>query len=356
MEGLALASQSGWGLEGSMSERSLSGKSLHQPLSGNEMPRFGGIATMMRLPLIQDAAELDAGFIGVPLDIGTSNRPGTRFGPRQIRTESVMVRPYNLATRAAPFDSLAIADLGDVATNPYSLERAVEGIESHLAAIVAKGCRPIVIGGDHTLTLPVLRALAKARGPLALVHVDAHADVNERMFGERIAHGTQFRRAAEEGLLDNRRVVQIGLRGSGYHADDLDWSRSQGFWVVPAERCWHRSLVPLMREVTARLAGRPVYLSFDIDALDPAFGPGTGAVEPGGLSLIQALEIIRGLRGLDLVACDLVEVSPAYDPSGNTALIAANLLFEMLCVLPGVEYRRAPQPSSFRDDLPDGWI
>ncbi len=330
-------------------------KQHHQPLSGNDMPRFGGITTMMRLPLITDPSQLDAGFVGVPLDIGTSNRSGTRFGPRQIRNESVMVRPYNLATRAAPFDSLSVADLGDVATNPYSLERAVGNIEEHFDRIVQAGCRPLAMGGDHTLSLPILRAMAKRYGPVAFVHVDAHADINDLMFGERISHGSQFRRATEEGLFDNRSVVQIGLRGSGYHAEDLDWSRKQGFWVVPAERCWHRSLEPLMAEIRTRLAGKPVYLSFDIDSLDPAFGPGTGAVEPGGLSLIQALEIIRGLRGLDIVGCDLVEVAPMYDPSGNTALTAANLLFEMLCVLPGVAYREAPAPSTFRSDLPEEW-
>ncbi|WP_436637948.1 agmatinase [Microbaculum sp. FT89] len=330
-------------------------KQHHQPLSGNDMPRFCGVTTMMRLPLIPDPSGLDAGFVGVPLDIGTSNRSGTRFGPRQIRNESVMVRPYNLATRAAPFDSLSVADLGDVATNPYSLERAVGNIEAHFDGIVQAGCRPLAMGGDHTLSLPILRAMAKRYGPVAFVHVDAHADMNDLMFGERISHGSQFRRATEEGLFDNRSVVQIGLRGSGYHADDLDWARKQGFWVVPAERCWHRSLEPLMEEIRKRLAGKPVYLSFDIDSLDPAFGPGTGAVEPGGLSLIQALEIIRGLRGLDIVGCDLVEVAPMYDTSGNTALIAANLLFEMLCVLPGVEYREAPAPSTFRSDLPEEW-
>ncbi|MBL8895216.1 MAG: agmatinase [Rhizobiales bacterium] len=330
-------------------------RELHQPLSGNEMPRFGGIPSMMRLPHIADPSELDAGFIGVPLDIGTSNRSGTRFGPRQIRTESVMVRPYNLATRAAPFDSLSVADLGDVATNPYSLERAILGIEEQLTRIVTADCTPIAVGGDHTLTLPILRAMAKKHGPVALVHVDAHADINDLMFGEPYAHGTQFRRAAEEGLLDKRHVIQLGLRGSGYHSEDLDWSRAQGFWVVPAERCWHRSLSPLMEEVRSRFGDKPVYLSFDIDSLDPAFGPGTGAVEPGGLSLIQALEVIRGLRGLNVVGCDLVEVAPMYDVSGNTALIAANLLFEMLCVLPGVIYREAPPPSSFRQDLPAEW-
>ena len=172
-----------------------------------------------------------------------------------------------------------------------------------------------------------------------MVHVDAHADINDSMFGERITHGTPFRRAVEEGLLDGPRVVQIGLRSSGYAADDFDWPRSQGFRVVQAEDCWHKSLTPLMEEVRAQLGSGPVYISFDIDGLDPAYAPGTGTPEIGGLTTPQALEILRGCRGLDIVGGDLVEVAPPYDPSGNTALTGANLLFEMLCVFPGVHYR-----------------
>jgi guanidinobutyrase len=310
-----------------------------QPLGGNEMPRFGGLATMMRLPAQTDARGLDACFVGVPLDIGTSNRSGTRYGPRQIRAESALLRPYNMATRAAPFDSLTVADIGDVATNPYDLRKSVAIIERAFDAILATGCRPLTLGGDHTIALPILRAMRRRHGPLGLIHVDAHADVNDRMFDEPIAHGTPFRRAVEEGLLDTARVVQIGLRGTGYAADDFDWPRRQGFRVVQAEACWHRSLGPLMEEVRAQVAGGPVYLSFDIDSLDPAFAPGTGTPEIGGLTVMQGLEIVRGCHGLDLVGCDLVEVSPPYDPFGTTALVGANLLFEMLCVLPGVVRR-----------------
>jgi guanidinobutyrase len=312
---------------------------LNQPLGGNEMPRFGGPGTMMRLPAQATAEGLDACFVGVPLDIGTSNRSGTRFGPRQIRAESALLRPYNMATRAAPFDSLQVADIGDVPTNPYDLKKSVATIETAFHAILTPDCRPLTLGGDHTLTLPILRAMRKRHGPVGLIHVDAHADINEAMFGEAIAHGTPFRRAVEENLLDTRRVVQIGLRGTGYAADDFDWPRRQGFRVVQAEECWHKSLAPLMAEVREQVGGGPVYLSFDIDSLDPAFAPGTGTPEIGGLTVMQALEIIRGCRGLDLVGCDLVEVSPPYDPAGTTALVGANLLFEMLCVLPGVTSR-----------------
>ena len=310
-----------------------------QPLGGNDMPRFGGIATFMRLPGRIEPADLDVAVVGVPFDIGTSNRPGARFGPRGIRDESVLLRPYNMATRAAPFDSLRIDDTGDVATNPYNLADSIERITAHYRKLLTNDVVPVTMGGDHTIVLPILRAIAEKHGPVGLVHVDAHTDINDEMFGERIAHGTPFRRAVEEGLLDCDRVVQIGMRGTGYAADDFDWSREQGFRVVQVEACWHKSLVPLMEEVRQKVAGGPVYLSFDIDGLDPSFAWGTGTPEVGGLTMAQGLEIVRGCRGLDLVGCDMVEVAPAYDTTGTTSLTAANLLYEMLCVLPGVEYR-----------------
>jgi guanidinobutyrase len=312
-----------------------------QPLGGNEMPRFGGPATFMRLPAASPPSELDVAVVGVPLDIGTSNRPGARFGPRHIRAESALLRPYNMATRAAPFDSLRIDDVGDVAINPFNLADSVERIAAYYHRLLASPVIPVSIGGDHTIVLPILRAMTARHGPVGLVHVDAHTDINDHMFGERVTHGTPFRRAVEEGLLDCDRVVQVGVRGTGYAADDFDWSRQQGFRVVQVEECWYRSLAPLMTEVASRVGGGPVYLSFDIDGIDPAFAPGTGTPEIAGLTAAQGVEIIRGCRGLDLVGCDLVEVAPMYDLSGNTSLLAANLLYEMLCVLPGVEYRAA---------------
>ena len=309
---------------------------FNQPLGGNEMPRFGGPATMMRLPAQDTAQGLDACFVGIPMDIGTSNRPGTRLGPRQIRDESRMLRPYNMATRAAPFDSLQVADIGDVPINTFDLKKSVDVITDRYAAILGHGAIPLTLGGDHTLTWPILRAMRAVHGPVALIHVDAHADINEHMFGEKVAHGCPFRRAWEDECLLNNKVFQIGLRGTGYAAEDFDWGREQGWTVVQAEECWWQSLTPLMERVRDTIGDAPVYLSFDIDSLDPAFAPGTGTVEPGGLTTWQALEIVRGCAGLNLVGCDLVEVSPPYDPTGNTALIAANLLYEMLCVLPGV--------------------
>jgi guanidinobutyrase len=303
------------------------------------MPRFAGRSTMMRLPALESAAGLDAAFIGVPLDIGTSLRAGTRFGPRQIRAESVMIRPYNMATGAAPFDSLAVADIGDVAINTYNLLESVRIIDDSYSKLMEHPVIPLTLGGDHTITLPILRALVRKHGPVGLVHVDAHTDTNDDMFGEKIAHGTTFRRAVEEGLLDCKRVVQIGQRAQGYSSGDFQWGVDQGFRLVRAEQCWYQSVAPLMDEVRAQIGDGPVYLTFDIDGIDPAWAPGTGTPEVGGLTSTQALEIVRGCRGLNIIGCDLVEVSPPYDISGNTSQLAANLLYEMLCVLPGVAYR-----------------
>ena len=307
---------------------------FNQPLGGNELARFSGPATMMRLPAQTSAKGLDACFVGVPMDIGTSNRSGTRHGPREIRAESCMLRPYNMATGAAPFERLQVADIGDVPVNTFDLKKTVDIITDSYRDILRHNCIPLTLGGDHTLTYPILRAIKEKHGPVALLHIDAHADINDEMFGEKIAHGTPFRRAVDDGLLLNDKVFQIGLRGTGYSPDDFNWSRDQGFTVIPAEECWHKSLTPLMADAQKKIGDAPVYLTYDIDSLDPAFAPGTGTVEIGGLTIWQALEISRGCAGLNIVGADLVEVSPPYDLSGNTALVGANLLYEMLCVLP----------------------
>lgn len=309
---------------------------FNKPLSGNEMPRFAGIASMFRLPTQASAQGLDIALVGVPLDIGTSNRTGTRYGPRQIRSESVLVRPYGIASRAAPFESFQVADVGDVALNPYNLTKSIEIIENYYHALLKHDVKPVSMGGDHTISLPILRQVAGKYGPVALVHVDAHADINDTMFGEKIAHGTIFRRAMEEDLIDPHRMIQIGLRATGYASDDFDWSRNAGVQVVTGEECWYKSLEPIMTAFREKVGPDiPAYLSFDIDGLDPSVAPGTGTPEPGGLTGAQGLEIVRGCYGLNLVGCDLVEVSPPYDTSGNTALLAANLIFEMLCSMPG---------------------
>jgi guanidinobutyrase len=309
---------------------------FNQPLGGNQMPRFGGPGTMFRLPSSDISNDLDIGILGVPLDIGASNRSGTRFGPRSVRNESVLVRPYGMYTKAAPFDSFQIADIGDAPINTFNLADSIRIIEEHYDTVMASNIKPVTVGGDHTISLPILRALHKKHGMMALVHVDAHADINDSMFGEKECHGTIFRRAIEEGLVDPKKMIQIGQRATGYSAGDFQWAVDRGVRVVQAEECWLKSLSPLMEEVREIIGGdTPTYLTFDIDGIDPAFAPGTGTPEPAGLTSPQALEIIRGMWGTNLIGADLVEVSPPYDTSGNTSLLAANLIFEMLCSFPG---------------------
>ncbi|WP_170442969.1 agmatinase [Ruegeria arenilitoris] len=311
----------------------------NQPISGNDLARFSGPNTFMRLPAADTLAGLDVAVLGVPMDIGTSWRSGTRFGPKQIRAESAMIRPYNMATFAAPFDSLQIADIGDLAINTFSLADSLRIIKESYDAILAEGVIPVAMGGDHSITLPILRAVAAKHGPVALVHVDAHADVNDEMFGERETHGTVFRRAYEEGLIVPDRTFQVGIRGSGYAASDFTEAKGWGFRQFPAWELWQQNLTQIGALIRKEIGEHPVYVTYDIDSLDPAYAPGTGTPEIGGLTTPQALQLIHALGGMNVVGCDLVEVSPPYDPSGNTALTAANLLFELLCILPGVTSR-----------------
>ncbi|WP_299863686.1 agmatinase [uncultured Roseobacter sp.] len=314
--------------------------SKNQPISGNDLARFSGPGSFMRLPFVNDLKGLDVAFLGIPIDIGTSWRSGTRFGPKEVRAQSAMIRPYHMGTGAAPFDSLQVADIGDLAINTFSLADSLKIIQESYEAILNYDAMPMAIGGDHSMTLPILRAMHKRHGPVALVHVDAHADVNDDMFGERETHGTVFKRAFEEGLILPEKTYQIGLRGTGYTAADFTKAQGWGFQQFPAQELWHRSLSTLGGEVRRDIGPeQPTYVSFDIDSLDPAFAPGTGTPEIGGLTTAQAMELIRALKGLNIVGCDLVEVSPPYDTSGNTALTGANILFELLCVLPGVTYR-----------------
>ncbi|QBF31616.1 agmatinase [Thalassococcus sp. S3] len=312
---------------------------FNQPISGNELARFSGPNSFMRLPAANSLDGLDVAMLGIPMDIGTSWRSGTRFGPKQIRAESAMIRPYNLQTGAAPFDGLQVADIGDLAINTFSLRDSLRIISESYDAILMHDVIPMAMGGDHSITLPILRSIAKKHGPVALVHVDAHADVNDEMFGEKETHGTVFRRAYEEGLIDPAKTYQIGLRGTGYAATDFTEAQGWGFQMWLAPELWHKPLSSLGDEIRRDIGDRPTYITYDIDSLDPAFAPGTGTPEIGGLTTPQAMELIRALKGVNVVGCDLVEVSPPYDPSGNTALTAANLLYELLCILPGVTYR-----------------
>ena len=311
----------------------------NQPIGGNDLARFSGPQTFMRLPEAKGPEGVDVAIVGVPMDIGTSWRSGTRFGPKQIREQSAMIRPYNVQTGAAPFDGLNVADLGDVAINTFSLAETIRIITRSYDALLRHPVIPVTLGGDHTLTLPILRSIAKKHGPVAVVHVDAHADVNDEMFGMRECHGTVFRRALEEELIIPSKTWQIGLRGSGYTAQDFREAAGWGFHIRQAQQLWHQSLKPLAADIADQIGATPTYISFDIDSLDPAYAPGTGTPEIAGLTTPQALELIRGLHGLNVVGCDLVEVSPPYDMAGTTALTAANIVFEMLGILPGVPYR-----------------
>ncbi|XP_035228396.1 agmatinase, mitochondrial-like, partial [Stegodyphus dumicola] len=277
---------------------------------------------------------LDVGILGVPFDSGTSNRPGARFGPRRIRAESPLLNRCNASTGFEPFKHFQVADLGDIPVNIYDIPQAVRGIKKFISEVLSEGCTPLVMGGDHTITYPILQAMKEKYGPVGLIHLDAHLDFLDTLMGYKINHATPFMRAFEEGLLDVQRVVQIGMRSTCYSPEDYQKPVEKGFRVVLAEECWHISLKPLVEDIKKQMGDGHVYISIDIDALDPSFAPGTGTPEIAGLTTIQILEIIRGLKGSKIIGADLVEVSPPYDPVGNTALTAANLLFELLCSLP----------------------
>ncbi len=287
----------------------------------------------MRLPHVREAARLDVALVGIPYDGGTSYRPGARYGPRAIRDQSSLIRPWHPVLKVAPFEQLRVADYGDVDVAPISIERAMAAVEQEIGGIVAHGATPLAAGGDHSVTLPILRAVAKRYGPVGLVHFDAHPDTWDEYFGSKYFHGTSIRRAVEEQLIDPRRTIQVGIRGPLYSAEDFDFHARHGLEVIRIEEVREQG-IPRVASRLTRLAGRPVYCSFDIDAVDPAYAPGTGTPEVGGLTSYEALALVRGLRGLDLVGGDVVEVSPLYDGPGQiTALLAANLLFELLCLL-----------------------
>jgi agmatinase len=277
---------------------------------------------------------MDTALVGIPFDGGTSYRPGTRFGPREIRSQSSMIRPYNHVLKTNPFTIRRVADYGDIDVAPVSIERTYERIETAMGAVLDHGVLPIAVGGDHSITLPILRAIAKRHGPVALVHIDAHLDTWEEYFGGKYFHGTPFRWAVEEGLIDPRQTIQIGIRGSLYAEDDFDFQARHGMIVVPIGEVKEQGVSAIAERWRALVRSR-VYVSFDIDSVDPAYAPGTGTPEVGGLTSYEALCLVRALRGLHVVGFDLVEVSPPYDGPGQiTALLAANLLYEFLSTLP----------------------
>jgi agmatinase len=303
-----------------------------KPRDGFRSPRFGQPATFMRLPYLREARGLDVAIVGVPYDGGTSYRPGARFGPRHIRDQSSLIRPFNPVLEVSPFEQLRIADYGDVDVSPVSLEETFAAIERELDVVVGAGAIPLAVGGDHSITLPVLRSLARRHGPLALVHFDSHPDTWGEYAGSYHYHGSTFRRAIEEGLVDGRRLIQIGIRGPIYSRDDFEFHAEHGLEAIRIGEVKDHGVASIVERL-ARLEGRPAYCSFDIDAVDPAYAPATGTPEVGGLTAYEALALVRGLRRLDLVGADLVEVAPPYDgPGAITSVLAANLLFELLCL------------------------
>lgn len=311
--------------------------SFFHPVSGFDLPRFAGVPTFMRLPHVPldhpRIGEVRIGLIGTPWDGGTTNRPGPRHGPRQLRDMSTMIRAENGATRVRPFETVNCADLGDVGPNPADLQDSMARITAFYDRVRAAGILPLTAGGDHLCSLPILRALAQD-GPLGLVQFDSHTDLFHSYFGGTMyTHGTPFRRAVEEGLIDPARSVQVGIRGTTYDREDRDFAASVGIRIVEIEEFHERGVGPVMEEVRAIAGTGRTYVSYDIDFVDPAFAPGTGTPEVGGPNAYQALQVVRALRGLNIAGADLVEVSPPFDASGGTAFLGVSILFELLCVM-----------------------
>ena len=310
-----------------------------QPPSGTDLPRYAGVPSFMRLPYLPPGhprrAEAEIGLIGMPWDGATSNRPGARHGPRALRDASTMIRERNRATGQEPFKAARIADMGDVAMSPVDQDEALAAAEAAVAGMLADAIRPVMVGGDHLCTLSVLRALAKARGgPVGLVLLDSHTDLYPPYFGGRtLTHGNPFRQAIEEGCLDPRRCVMAGMRGTSYNTEDFDYGFEKGVHILPIEACMARGWPSVMEEARAVVGTGPVYASFDIDFIDPAYAPGTGTPEVGGPTSFEAIQCVRALRGLDIVGADLVEVSPPFDTGGITAWLGATVLFELICAM-----------------------
>jgi guanidinopropionase len=304
-------------------------------------PRYREIASFLRAPLADTLEALDIALVGIPFDGGVSNRPGTRHGPREIRNQSSMMRSAHHITGLDPFAQARIADIGDVRfSSIYDLEKVSDDIAAYYAAIRKAGVIPLSAGGDHSITFPILRGLA-ADGPVGLIQIDAHTDTWDEFQGSKFHHGGPFRLACEQDLIDPKRTVQIGIRGAQNTTQGWDYSHETGMRVMFMEEVDAMGIDAVIAEARRVVGDGPVYLSFDIDSIDPAFAPGTGTPEVGGLTSLQALQLVRGFRGLPLIGADVVEVSPPFDPSGNTALIGATLMYELLCLMAeGVDHTR----------------
>ena len=306
-----------------------------KPVSGFDLPRFAGVPTFMRLPHVAleepKIKDVDIGIIGVPWDSGTTNRPGPRHGPRQLRDASTMIRAQHPVSGIRPYEKLNCADLGDVSINPADVEDSMARITSFYKKLIEKGIKPLTAGGDHLTSLPVLRALAE-KAPLGMIHFDSHTDLFHSYFdGTMFTHGTPFRRAVEENLLDPKRVIQIGIRGTQYDSEDLDFANSVGIRVIKIDEFFDRGIQDVMAEAREIVGENETYVSYDIDFIDPAFAPGTGTPEVGGPNSYEALKVVRELAGVKIIGADMVEVSPPFDPSSNTAFLGVSVMFELLC-------------------------
>ena len=300
------------------------------PQDSSRIPRYAGIATFALLPRLEDVGRADIAVVGIPFDSGVSYRPGARFGPAHVRESSRLLRPYNQVQDVSPFAELQVADAGDIAVNPFSIDDAVREIEARATELTADGARLLTIGGDHTIALPLLRAVAKQHGPVAVVHFDAHLDTWDTYFDAPITHGTPFRRASEEGLIDLTASLHIGIRGPLYGRHDLDDDRRLGFSIIGSHDVERAGMAAALERMHARLGDRPIYVSVDIDVLDPAHAPGTGTPEAGGLTSRELLEFLRGLREHRIVGADVVEVAPAYDHAQLTGIAASHVAYELL--------------------------
>jgi agmatinase len=297
------------------------------------VPRFAGFATYARLPRLDEVASADVAVVGVPFDSGVSYRPGARFGPAAVREVSRLLRPYNPALDVAPFELAQVADAGDIACNPFDIAEAVKTVEQQAGELMDTGARLVTIGGDHTIALPLLRAAAQRHGPVALLHFDAHLDTWDTYFGAAYTHGTPFRRAFEEGLLDTDAVSHVGTRGPLYGRGDLDDDARMGFGIVTSADVMRRGVDDVVASLRQRIGDRPVYVSIDIDVLDPAHALGTGTPEAGGMTSRELLEVLRGLAGTRLVGADVVEVAPPYDHAEMTAVAASHVAYDLVSLL-----------------------
>lgn len=303
------------------------------PLDSSRVPRFAGFATFARLPRIDQVDRADVAVVGVPFDSGVSYRPGARFGPAAVREASRLLRPYHPELDVSPFAEKQVVDAGDIAVNPFNIGEAIETLQQEAEALQADGTRLVTVGGDHTIALPLLRAAAKKHGPVALLHFDAHLDTWDTYFGEPYTHGTPFRRASEEGILDTSALSHVGTRGPLYGKRDLEEDRRLGFGIVTSGDVLRRGVAETVDALRQRIGDRPLYVSVDIDVLDPAHAPGTGTPEAGGLTSRELLEILRGLRDLNLVGADVVELAPAYDHAEITAIAASHVAYDLVSLL-----------------------